>query len=91
VLRFEDKIIFRLGKKQFDKRQTERVRSKAMFDNAVQIGPPAPEVIVGIDARHTGRSSPFLKRRDVGCNVPGGGKEFVAAWKIKVVDHIDQQ
>ncbi len=27
----------------------------------------------------------------MGCNLPGGGKKFVSAWKIEVVDHIDQQ
>src|SRR3954452_24817981 len=86
VLRFEDEIVFRLGKKQFDKWPPQRIRSKAMFDNALQIGPPTPEVIVGIDARHTGASSPFLECRNMRCNLPGGGKEFVSARKIEVVD-----
>jgi hypothetical protein len=62
-----------------------------MSDNALQIGPPAPEVIIGIDARYPGRPSSFLEGRDLRSNLPGLCKEFLSARELEVVDHIDEQ
>ena len=63
---------------------------KAMAHNLIEIGSPASKIIVGIDARHMGRPSAFLQRRDIPSDLARLRKEFVSARKFEIVDHIDQ-
>lgn len=91
MFRLQDEVVLGAGNEQLYKGSPSRARPKALFDDVVEIGSPAPKIIVDIYAGDACRASPLFQRGDGLPNVPRSFEQFVAARKFKIVDDVDQQ
>lgn len=91
VLRLKNEIVILIGTKQIYKGASACTGSTAPFDNRLEIGSPLAKIVVCIDARDLGGTSPFLQGSDPRPNMPGVRKELLAMREFEIVDHIDEE
>ena len=91
MLRLQDEVIVLVGTKQIYKRASTRTGSTAPFDDRLEIGSPLAEIVIYVDARDLGGTSPLLQGGDLRPDTPGMREKLLATREFKIVDHIDEK
>ncbi len=88
--RFQDKVVVLVGLDLFDERFAHRLWSGAVLQELTGIRPPLTEVVIYVNARHTGRMGALLEVSESGCDRYSLTEYFVAIRKLEVVNDVDE-